>query len=652
MEAKIIDIEENSDGSLDVDMKLISFNDIKYSKKVKLTLYSNNDISSGDIIRFEGYLYRFESKSNFDFVSYYTSSGFSAHAEAYEIEILENGQPPISYKLKKFRNMICDRASELTNDATGSMLGALLLGERDRLDPQIRLDFSRIGISHILSLSGMHLAILVAALSFLLKLFKIGKRIRLIINCIFCLAFMALTGFPSSVLRAGLMLIISSLVYLLSGSRDSITSLSIAAMIIIVISPYAVFDIGLWLSVIATFGILVSGELTRENSEYNEGFKRWAVSLLLSLLFSLFAICATTAVTSIAFGTFPVLSIISTFFISLLVQAFIYVGLLLLLLGGFAPISSLAISISEFIASVSAKLSDISGICPSASSPIVIACSIAITVIFFIFVACNIKRRKTYVFLMGIAYVTTAMIAMLLSASSLNSSNIAISSNNGEAIVLRSDKKALLFSASPQRNSNGYNDLDLLSREGISELDTLYIAHITNYTPQEVGKVLSGIKTNKVILPIAKNEDENEIIFKTIDIIEGFRTDYAFHQDELATDFGYYRIFVSHRSDKANSFAVNFFTDDYSLSYLSDGILEYSHIAEELMYVSNYIILGDYGTAYSKEKTVYDCSEKLIAIISFNKYLKFDFDFYDGTPPKVINDRNNITINPKLKTVK
>lgn len=650
IEAKIIDLEEG-DNYVIIDLKLSSLDGKKCTKKVKLTAYNDDHVLSvGDTVRFKGKLAPFDSKDGFDFASYYTSSGFSAEIEAYEgytIEILDRGNIPLSYKFKTFRNSICEKAEAFTNEKTAGLLGALLLGERDRLDPQIRLDFSRIGITHILSLSGLHLAIIVAALSFILKLFKAGRKVILSVNCLFCLSFMALTGFPLSVCRAGLMLIVSSIVFMLSGAKDSITSLSIAATLIIALSPYSVFDIGLWLSVIATFGILVSVDMTCENETYSNGFKRKLKAILLSFLFSLFAICATTAISSIAFGTFPVLSIFSTFVISFIVQAFIYVGIALLLSGGFAPLSSATIFLGNVIESISARLSDIPNVCPSASSPIIIACSILLTVLFFIFAVFDIKRKKTFITAIGMFYVFIAVLSVLFSSSSLKGNTVTVSHNEGEAIIIRSQQKALLFSASAQRKGNGYNDLDLLSKEGISELDTLYLAHITNYTPYEVGKVLSGIRTKKVVLPMPKDKDENDIIIKTITVIEDFRTEYGFHSDSEATDFGEYKIFVLHRSYDENSFAVNFFTSDYSISYLSDGILENSIYAEELMYVSDYVIFGDYGTAYSSNKTVYDCSERLKTVISFNKHLSFDFELSGDHQPTVITDQKTVVIDPK-----
>ena len=65
------------------------------------------------------------------------------------------------------------------------------------------------------------------------------------------------------------------------------------------------------------------------------------------------------------------------------------------------------------------------------------------------------------------------------------------------------------------------------------------------------------------------------------------------------------------------------------------------------MYVSDYVIFGDYGTAYSRNKTVYDCSERLKTVISFNKHLSFDFELSGDHQPTVITDQKTVVIDPK-----
>ena len=197
--AKITYVEDNPNFT-SLDLRLMTADGKFCRKKLKMTLYADsNGLKAGDLIEFSGTITSFNSDGSFDFAKYYTSKGFCAAIEANEISLLSSEKKPLLSVFKDIRNNISDRAVELTDETTGGMLAALLLGERDRLAPRISLDFARIGITHILSLSGLHLAILVAGLSLLLKLFRVGKRVRLVINCIFCLIFMALTGFPITV---------------------------------------------------------------------------------------------------------------------------------------------------------------------------------------------------------------------------------------------------------------------------------------------------------------------------------------------------------------------------------------------------------------------------------------------------------------------
>ena len=65
---------------------------------------------------------------------------------------------------------------------------------------------------------------------------------------------------PSSVVRASFLLIINATLFLIAKTKDSFTSLCIAVLILVLIEPYAVFDLSLWLSAFATLGIVSFSE--------------------------------------------------------------------------------------------------------------------------------------------------------------------------------------------------------------------------------------------------------------------------------------------------------------------------------------------------------------------------------------------------------
>ena len=269
----------------------------------KLLLYLNNaeyyGYSIGSKIELIGRIEKFESNNSFDAKSYYFSQGVSGVInEVKEFKITDVGAYPLSYKIKDFRSSVARRIIINSDNDSGGLLCALLLGAKEYLPTGAKLSFSRIGISHILALSGMHLAILSLGLTKLLMRIGLNKKHSTLLTILFTIGYMIITGMPVSVMRAGFMLIISSLLFLLSKTRDSMTSLFISVSIICMIEPYAVFDMSLWLSAFATLGIVVIGELQSQKYE-KSSLKKWISS---SLFASFFAICATFAISSLNFN--------------------------------------------------------------------------------------------------------------------------------------------------------------------------------------------------------------------------------------------------------------------------------------------------------------------------------------------------------------
>ena len=73
------------------------------------------------------------------------------------------------------------------------------------------------------------------------------------------LFYLALTGFALSTVRAFLMTSIVYLAYVLQDESDKLTTLLFSLFIILVSFPYAVYDIGMWLSFLAVLGIFIAG---------------------------------------------------------------------------------------------------------------------------------------------------------------------------------------------------------------------------------------------------------------------------------------------------------------------------------------------------------------------------------------------------------
>lgn len=155
-------------------------------------------------------------------------------------------------------------------DATGSMhresLKALLIGEKSGIDRDVQEAFVKTGTAHILAISGLHVGI-VAFFSYGIFLFilKRSERLILAINIkkaalilsLFPVAgYGFLSGFPVSAQRAVAMAFAYVFTAVINRGKNLYNILALAALIILVIEPYALWEISFQLTFAAVFSIV------------------------------------------------------------------------------------------------------------------------------------------------------------------------------------------------------------------------------------------------------------------------------------------------------------------------------------------------------------------------------------------------------------
>ena len=140
----------------------------------------------------------------------------------------------------------------------GSVAAAVCVGDRSGLADSIQENYRYAGVAHLLVVSGLHLSLVTGVVGALLP--RRRRTMRNLLMIVAVLAFMALTGFTASVIRAGVMALLVCLASLLSESADSRTSLGAAVFLLTAFNPACAADAGLLLSVSATLGILLANE--------------------------------------------------------------------------------------------------------------------------------------------------------------------------------------------------------------------------------------------------------------------------------------------------------------------------------------------------------------------------------------------------------
>lgn len=216
--------------------------------------------------------------SNFDYARWLRVHGFQAQTFIYydswarsqiSLARLSNFQR-VKIAALKFRHKLTDRLRHLNLEEDNlALISAMVLGDKSMISSQIKSDYSISGGSHILALSGLHLGIIYAVLVLLItsvvKLFRKPTEIYqrwpdVVVQLVSLTAiwsYVVLVGMSASVLRSATMLTIYGLMSLLNRDKMSLNALATAAVIMLVINPYILWDVGFQMSFMAVLGILL-----------------------------------------------------------------------------------------------------------------------------------------------------------------------------------------------------------------------------------------------------------------------------------------------------------------------------------------------------------------------------------------------------------
>ncbi|HIT34485.1 MAG TPA: DNA internalization-related competence protein ComEC/Rec2 [Candidatus Faecousia intestinigallinarum] len=152
------------------------------------------------------------------------------------------------------RQYILTRIEMFLPPDVGVFARALLLGDTAQLDYETDTALQLSGVRHVVAVSGMHVSILCGLLLFL----SCGKRFLAVSLCLpALLLFTAMAGFTPSVSRAAIMVSLSLLAMVLRREYDPPTALSFAALVILIVNPWAVTSVSFQLSVSCVAGILL-----------------------------------------------------------------------------------------------------------------------------------------------------------------------------------------------------------------------------------------------------------------------------------------------------------------------------------------------------------------------------------------------------------
>lgn len=429
-----------------------------------------------------------------------------------------------SYISENFQNYLGDRAGYAS---------ALLVGDRDGLDEQTKLAYQRLGISHILAISGMHFSVVMGGIDLFLRGLTVPKKRKNVFLILFSCAFALVCGFSSSVMRALLMFGIYYIADLFGEESDAPTSLCIAISCIITVNPFLVYDAGLWLSAFSTLGIILVMPSLKACLKGKGILKKVLHAVVCMTVMNLTSIFFTMPVIYFLYGGISLISPITNLIFIPLTEIILYL-LMLLTVTGFVPvianllgnICGLLIDVTE---SFSQYLSDIKGIYISIRYPFATVI-LALLVLSMLFVLLAKKFRLRRLFVIFLSTVIAFGISFCIYRQSGKDSTYLYLNTDGknDVITLVDNGEVVLFDI-----TNGGRSVPLCAMDAPSyyrcEIDTYVLTHLHDHHAATLKALADEIKIHRVLLPEAETEKDSAYI---ADIIMGLddAVDIAFYK--------------------------------------------------------------------------------------------------------------------------
>ncbi len=429
------------------------------------------------------------------------------------------------YSTSLFRRWLHERITGSIEGENGELIAELLFGNGD-LSETTRLSFRRTGASHLLAISGMHLSILSYFLLFVLLKLRTPKTLRNGILVLFLLVYVALTGLQPSVVRAAIMTLISLFGYMIGRPYDSFTALSVTAMLMLLCTPYLICDAGFLLSVLATYGVVISVEWESKRTRALKKKPGKIHSYFFSaVLLSSAAVIATLPVTAVFFGEISLLSLPTNLAVSPFFSLLIMLSLLVVLfpVPPFTFLASGVASCAKFLLSLLAKYPHA---VLSLSTPFA---KVSLVLLFFVFAFLLFVplKRKSLLCIPVLLSASVLLISFLSVPLRRNGKTTALYSTTGSGDVLlseTSDGCILIDGGMSKKPLTSF--LYSAKESGITSLSAVILFSIDEESAERVKTISSVMNIESVYIPTdtSKPSDiENELLSASADVLATVR---------------------------------------------------------------------------------------------------------------------------------
>lgn len=268
---------------LRMDLSDVTLNGTPFSAGAYWSFYADEDFSADDLqpgrmVSFRAELYYPDDADNpddYDFREDLLRRGITVGLYGDEGLAVSD---PAGFSFAGFtaslRHRLTQELIARMGEENGGYTAALLFGQRSLIPLEDREAFSRLGIAHILSVSGFHVGILVSILAFLFRLLHLKPGVRFALYSVLLGCYCALCGMSQPVIRASLLLLVSFGGKLLNRPRTGLHSLCAVFSIMLLLSPVQLTGASFQLTFAAVLGLTLITPGIRDHNPFRRKIPR------------------------------------------------------------------------------------------------------------------------------------------------------------------------------------------------------------------------------------------------------------------------------------------------------------------------------------------------------------------------------------------
>lgn len=243
-------------------------------------------ITYGDVLRVRGFLRLPLTTGNpgaFNYGEFLKRRGIVATIYTGDDSItkLEDSTPGPMGLAVHLREKMMALARDTLSPVHAAMLNGMMFGARGEIPKELQEAFSESGLAHVLCVSGLHVGLILGGLLIITGALGISKlRVPLLLAPLL-IFYAAMTGFGPAVVRAVIMALLLIWAHYLGRERDWPTTMAFAALVILLVNPLQLYEVGFQLSFVATWGILYLVPFLKKKLEPVAFLPGWVSSVLL-----------------------------------------------------------------------------------------------------------------------------------------------------------------------------------------------------------------------------------------------------------------------------------------------------------------------------------------------------------------------------------